>query len=256
MYTIFLALGSMVGSTTGGYIAGSQGWPYVSWVGVALSGFSFVCILLLVPETLFDRPATASVDPQGVHAETTEKGPTTAAHLETTSHPKSFTFGMSLVHFVYRGGLLKQLLRPYCGLLFPGVWLVMLLYGGLVGGIVTMSTVGPQIVSAPPYLWGINSGLINVGGVVGTIIGAAWTYVLADRRIQMKAKRHANGFSEPEDRLPAMFPSLVLATTGMWVYGFCADSTTPAAWVGLQFGMGMLSFALMQIPSIGFNYVS
>lgn len=34
-----------------------------------------------------------------------------------------------------------------------------------------MSTVGPQIVGAPPYLWGNGVGLINIGGILGALLG-------------------------------------------------------------------------------------
>jgi len=49
---------------------------------------------------------------------------------------------------------------------------------------------------------------------------------------------------------------LFLATTGLWTFGFSAQNPAPNAWLGLQFGSGMLAFGLMQAPSIGFNYVS
>ena len=255
VYTAFLAMGSMVGATSGGYIAGNHGWPSVSWVGVALSAFSFFCILLFVPETLFRRPSVDAQAADGIASSAEKKTPVTS-HVELTPSDRPFTYTRSLTRFVYRGGLLRQLISPYRALLFPGVWLIMLLYGGLVGGIVTMSAVGPQLVSEPPYLWGNNAGLINVGGIIGTFLGLGWTYLVADRRLKSKAKTNANGMSEPEDRLPTMIPSLFLGTVGMWIYGFCARYPGPSRWVGLQFGFGMLTFALMQIPSIGFNYVS
>lgn len=34
-----------------------------------------------------------------------------------------------------------------------------------------MSSVGPQIVAAPPYNWGRGVGLINVGGLIGSLLG-------------------------------------------------------------------------------------
>lgn len=34
-----------------------------------------------------------------------------------------------------------------------------------------MSTVAPQLVGKPPYLWGKGVGLINIGGIIGTILG-------------------------------------------------------------------------------------
>ena len=192
----------MVGATSGGYIAGLHGVPYVFWVGVALSAFSFLCIFFFVPETLFKRE---TLDAQAADGLSKEAGKTPlASHHEVPGSGGSFTYAKSLTHFVYRGGLIHQLFRPYRALLFPGTWLLMLLYGGLVGGIVTMSTVGPQIVSAPPYLWGNNAGLINLGGVVGTALGLLWTYFVADRRLKSKAKSNVSGLSEPEDRIPTM----------------------------------------------------
>ena len=49
------------------------------------------------------------------------------------------------------------------------------------GGIVTITTVGPTLVAAPPYLWGNNSGLIMTGGIVGAILGLIVTNISADR---------------------------------------------------------------------------
>jgi len=61
--------------------------------------------------------------------------------------------------------------------------------------------------------------------------------------------------AEAEARLPLIIPSLFLATTGMWVFGFCAGHPSPNAWVGLEVGYGMICFGLMMVPSVGFNYV-
>lgn len=132
---------------------------------------------------------------------------------------------------------------------------VMLQYGGFVGGIAAMSTIGPQLVSVPPYLWGSDAGLINVGGVIGTLLGGFATYAEADRRLKSIALREEDGLAEPETRLPIIFPSLFLAPSGMLVYGFIGEFPGDHRWLGLQFRLGMLSFGLMQIPSIGFNHV-
>jgi hypothetical protein len=137
----------------------------------------------------------------------------------------------------------------------------MLHYGGLVGGIVTISTVGPQIMAQPPYLCATNAGLINMGALIGSLLGAAYTYVVADAQVRGAARkkgRRLGGyrFVEPESRLSSMFPALLIATGGFFVFGFCAQNPGPKVLVGLQFGYVMVSFGLMQVPSIGFNYVS
>ena len=243
-----------MGGVAGGYIAGSLGLEYVSWIGTALSGASFLFILFFVPETLFKRPSPSICDGQDFSTSKTEK----SSHVEHDERPvpKKLSITQSLSIGVYHSGLLTELARPYQALLFPGVWVVMLLYGGLVGGIVTMSTIGPTLVSMPPYLWGKDAGLINIGAVIGTVLGGLATYIVVDRRMKREAMKDSDGHTEPESRLPTLFPSLFIATTAFWVFGFCAANPGPKLWVGMEFGYGMLSFGLMQIPSVGFNYVS
>lgn len=129
-------------------------------------------------------------------------------------------------------------------------------YGGLLGGLVTIATVGPSLLAAPPYLWGNNVGLINLGGLIGCILGFIATFALADTLLKLRAKKGGQGLAEPESRLPAMFPALFLATTGIWTFGFCAANPSPHAWAGMAVGYGMVGFGITQIPSIGFNYVS
>ena len=106
----------------------------------------------------------------------------------------------------------------------------------------------------PPYLWGHNVGLINVGGLIGTFLGAIYTGIVADWSLKRNAKK-THGMAEPESRLPLIVPSLILATAGMWVFGFSAANPSPNGWVGLEVGFGMVCFGLMMVPSVGFNYV-
>ncbi|KAL4927980.1 major facilitator superfamily domain-containing protein [Aspergillus undulatus] len=256
-YTVFLCLGSLVGGISGGYIA-SNGLEWLHWVNVIICTILFVACFLFVPETLYKREEPAPV----LSSEKSKEAGGESAEIEEVIHqverPREyadFTFLRSLKLYTYHGNLLPNFLCPWLTLRLPGVWLVMLWYAGLVGGIVTLSTVGPTIVAYPPYNWGSNAGLINVGGVVGSFLGAAGTAALADRVIVTKRTIKDGEFSEPEARLLVALPGLILATTGLWTFGFCAQKGTPSMWIGMQFGIGMLSFGLMQAPSVGFNYV-
>ncbi len=227
-------------------------------MSTALSGFVFLGVVFLVPETLFDR--ASSSDSASVSSE--NKTPSTK-EVEVTEGPvaESFTFVQSLQtnlgrHPHAHGSLVHYFIQPWTTLLLPGTWVVMLHYAGLVGGVVTISLIGPQIVSMPPYLWGANAGLINVGGLIGCVVGYCYTYVLADRQLKSKAKQQRRGMAEAEDRLPTMFFPLVVATGGFLVFGFCAKNPAKDRWVGLEAGYAMLTFGLTQVPSVGFNYVS
>ncbi|KAJ9632339.1 hypothetical protein H2203_000744 [Taxawa tesnikishii (nom. ined.)] len=258
IYTIFLTAGSLFGGLVGGYVTASLGWRWCAYIPAILAAALFVFCFFFQPETMFDRSeAMAAVGHRG-NSVLNEK--TQTSQLETVTTVSSriyqpFTFTRSLKLATYRPGLLKRFFQPYLTLRLPGVWMVMLHYAGLLGGIVTISTMAPQLLAAPPYLWGQNVGLINVGGLIGTVLGGIYTYLLTDWTVKRQARHEGHGYSEPESRLPTLFPALLIATGGMWTFGFCAQNPGPKMWIGLEFGMGMLSFGLMQIPSVGFTYL-
>lgn len=255
-YTIFLSGGSFLGGLAGAYIAGDLGYKYTFWIVAALLGFNLVFHALLVPETLFDREsayATERRDSEGI-SRRDEKMPAVET-IESVSPAQKMTFGQSMRVGTYRGSLLRNFLNPWRSLAFPGTWVVMLHYGGLLGGLVTIATVGPQLLAAPPYLWGSNVGLLNVGAVIGGILGFGATYLAADSYLTRRAKKERHGFAEPESRLPALFPALFIATTGIWTFGFCAANPSEKAWAGMLVGYGMVGFGITQIPSVGFNYL-
>ncbi|KAK2057394.1 major facilitator superfamily transporter [Colletotrichum caudatum] len=255
IYTVFLSTGSLVGGISGGYIGFSKGWADIFWVGVAISAFCFVGTLLFVPETLYDRV----VSPVETSLGSTGAEKVIESHVEDsgsqTPNYRPYTYGRSLGFTHYRGNVASNFAAPWKTLSLPGTWVVMFHYAGLVGGISTISVVGPQLVAVPPYLWGNNVGLINIGGLVGTFLGATYTYLLSDTLLKKKVKTSGSGFAEAESRLPLMFPSLVIATGGFFVFGFSGQYPSKNGWVGLCAGYGMVAFGLMQLPSIGFNYV-
>jgi hypothetical protein len=82
-----------------------------------------------------------------------------------------------------------------------------------------------------------------------------YTYLTADWTTKRLAKKDVHGFSEPESRLVTALPALAFATVGSFMFGFVADHPSPKGWVGLQVGLAMVSFGLMQAPSVGFNYL-
>ena len=213
--------------------------------------------LIFLPETLFDRRRVMENDqtPPETESELRHEKHSDVRINKIETYPK-FTFARSLRMNTNRGGYLRQFGRPWLTLRLPGVWMVMLQYGGLVGGIVTITTIGPSILAAPPYLWGKNAGLLSAGGIIGTVLGGLFTVLFADSQLKRQAKHDSHGLAEPESRLPIMIPSLFMATTGLLMFGFCAEYPAPGRWVGLEVGFGMLCFALMQVPSIEFTYVS
>jgi MFS family permease len=167
-----LTFGSLVGAVAGGYIVAGMGLAWLHWMNVVLSAISFVLCLFFQAETLYDRKQTTvtfSDDPDKQTVETKER--VVVADAAAPSTYPSYSYLQSVRLWSYRPGLVRNFLGPYKVLRLPGVWLVSGWYAGLVGLIVTMSSVGPQLVAAPPYLWGKNVGLINIGGIFGALFG-------------------------------------------------------------------------------------
>lgn len=141
-------------------------------MNVLLSAITFALCLVFQAETLFDRPQTTVTfsDDAGKPGVETKEAVIIADAAAPSSYP-AFTYMRSLRLISYRPGIFQKFIAPYKVLRLPGVWLVSGWYAGLVGLIVTVSTVGPQIVAAPPYLWGKDVGLVNVGGLIGAVLG-------------------------------------------------------------------------------------
>ena len=255
-YTVLLGAGPFVGGITGACIAGNLGYQYIFWVSTAMAGFAFVMELLFVPETLFDRSEYLQQDHNLYSKVGEEKANVSTTEQSSVSDlPARFTYLQSLGFGKYRGGWIRHFAAPWLSLRLPGNWMVMLQYGANVGGVVTLSTVAPMFLAAPPYLWGNNVGLFSLGGLVGVCIAGLVTFSLADLLLKRQAKKETHGFSEPETRLPMIIPGSILGTLGLWTFGFCAANPSPNAWAGLVVGSGMQAFGLVIVPSIGFNYV-
>ncbi|KAJ5728883.1 uncharacterized protein N7483_003391 [Penicillium malachiteum] len=263
VYTVFLVLGSIIGAIIGSYIAAEAGWRWTQWLNVIMSLAGLAFTFFFQPETLYlprvngandeDLPDPTSLDP----VDSTEEKPTTHRGediVETASYAP-FTFKRSLKVGMYRGNIIHEFIGPWRTLMFPSVWIIMLQYGGLVGGVAAAESMAVIFVSEPPYLWGAKAGLISIGGLIGSVLGVIATFFTSDFVVKRQAHRQTNGLSEPETRLPAMIPGLILATAGIWAFGFSAATGSPHAWIGLEFGIGMICFGLMQVPSIGFNYL-
>ncbi|KAK3326633.1 major facilitator superfamily domain-containing protein [Apodospora peruviana] len=365
LFTASLASGSVLGGISGGYIAARLGWFAIFHVSAALTGTAFLCVVFLVPETIYERgssaclvvpvvarqpqppppvvvppphvPPTNSIPPAPRNmryhyprsrAPCLSLGTLPSMHMtlpsrflgsvrvdqheldltwyqtsssvgDLSDHPPPrrwsvkqqqqqqqqqrrstvryssrrntavaanaavqqivchppFTYPRSLRCGMYRGDVFYQFFKPWCTLRLPATWIVMLQYGGLVGGVAVISTVGPKILSLPPYDWGADSGLLFVGALLGIIFGCIYSTLLADQRLTEFAKRQDHGFAEPESRIPIMLPSLAIATGGLLVFGFCAEYPGKYRWIGLEFAYAMVAFALTQVPTVWFSYL-
>lgn len=181
---------------------------------------------------------------------------TRSSHATGRTRYRPYTFSRSLRLGMNRGNLLYQFSRPWSTLRLPTVWIAALQYAGLVGSLGVVSLMGPTVLLAPPYFWGIDASLLSVGSLVGVVLGGLYSYFLPDLRVKKKALKSVHGFVEPEYRIPVILPSLALATAGLLAFGFCADYPDSYQWVGIEVACGMVSFGLVQVTTVWYSYVS
>ena len=161
-----------MGGVAGGYIVADMGLGWLHWMNVLLSAITFVLVLCFQAETLYDRQQTTVVMNDNAEKPGTETKESViiADSAAPTSYP-AYSHLRSLRLITYRPGIAQKFFAPYKVMRLPGVWLIASWYAGLVGLIVTISTIAPQLVAAPPYLWGKDVGLINIGGIIGAFLG-------------------------------------------------------------------------------------
>ncbi|PSN61544.1 MFS general substrate transporter [Corynespora cassiicola Philippines] len=244
VYNTLLCLGSVVGGISGGYLA-ALGFEWIHWINVIFSAVNLTMCFFFQSETLYERDYSSSTPSTTSDSEKAGIQQSTVVGLQTVDYP-SFTYLKSLKIGTYRPGLVQNFKNVLLTLRLPGVWLVSFWYAGLVGAMVAMTSSGPTFVSQAPYFW---------GGLVGSALGGLYTYSLVDWTTRYYAKKDKDGISEPEPRLAIGIPSLIIATAGTLIFGFVGQNPSSKGWLGLEFGVGMVAFGLMQAPSVGFNYI-
>ncbi|OQE18687.1 hypothetical protein PENSTE_c017G09021 [Penicillium steckii] len=152
--------------SSGVFRAGNLGLAWIHWINVLVSGILFIACAMLMPETLFIRTSTSSNPDEDSNK--MEAKPDVQIVENTVSSSPSDNFGQHSISVslwnlhIYQGSILEKIAAPWKTLF-------------------TITTVGPTLVAAPPYLWGNNSGLIMTGGIVGAILGLIVTNISADR---------------------------------------------------------------------------
>ena len=73
----------------------------------------------------------------------------------------------------------------------------------------------PTIITAPPYNWPIaNGGLCSIGGALGVLFGLPIGPI--SDHIAARLTRKNNGVREPEMRLVALAPAILLTPAGIY----------------------------------------
>lgn len=293
LYFSLYFISLMVGPTISGAMAAHTGWRDFWWFNTGMIFFTFVICIFFFPETRYRRPWEVPgsnapkpppvVDPNGV-GESSSQEKTTVDHedqagsapiapIATHSTTSGTTGDLAPVAthvdpYLHRGGPGKTQFLPfqkYEGNLFRELWLPFYLHAFPIvefaafvvswsaSGLLCVNLTQSQAFAAPPYNFGSQTvGLFNVAVMIGGLVGLFTCGPLSDWVAAYLTRRN-NGVREPEMRLLAMIPYVVVMVIGSVVVAVGYDHHWP--WQAIVIvGYAALGMQVCALPSIVSTY--
>ncbi|KAF9741348.1 hypothetical protein PMIN02_004374 [Paraphaeosphaeria minitans] len=255
----------MVGPIINGAMVETVGWRSFWWFNTGLLGLSILMVIFMFPETRYPReyvPAAAPA-PSGPEALSAEKNHTTHndeldVEQEKIQHvPKANSVlpsteeGLSREETAMRDpylgkgkpskgqwGLFQKNAHPLKSILLD-LWIPWKLFGFPIvefasfvvswscSSFLTLNLTQSQVFAAPPYNFKpLSIGFMNFAVLVGAFIGLFTAGPLSDWVSARSTKRN-NGIREPEMRLPAMIPYIIIMYIGNIIVSVGYDNHWP-----------------------------
>ena len=222
-----------------GLLAEHTGWRNFWWLNVAILGAAFIMSVFAFPETKWDRSRASKIRTTGsqsspTHSEINEKEATPSA-LENELPGQNYTsvhwplregkpgkkqFNLFQMHSHPLETLLSDLWMPFKLFAFPIVDFASFVVSWSASSFLTVNLTQAQAFSEAPYHYTPQTiGFFNFAVVVGLVLGLVTAGPLNDW-ISMRATKRNSGIREPEMRLPAMIPYVLIMILGNFIVGF------------------------------------
>ena len=119
--------------------------------------------------------------------------------------------------------------------------------------IVIISTLSPQLLSPPPYLFtSIGLGLTNLASTVGVIAAYPIAGPLTDWVSQYMRRRNG-GIHEPEHRMLSLIFPFLICPPGLILFGYMVAQGRTFYLAAI--GLGMQASGIVMVPSVVISYV-
>ncbi|KAF2164444.1 hypothetical protein M409DRAFT_25322 [Zasmidium cellare ATCC 36951] len=277
VYVLVLFESNFIAPLIAGWFDDAYGWRWTMYFGAIISACAFVGLFFGMEETMFFRdtiegvetktPVNGSPPPEVVDDEKAGDKEIAAGSTDVPDGSetaalqfpgkKSYAARLKLFSRLPGSPSWKQVLnmmwRPLPIIVqFPNIAWAGFIYGINLSWYNVLNGTASPVLSAPPYNWSAALvGCIYVGPIIGAIFGCLWSGYVADRLALYLAKRN-NGTREPEHRLWPLIVAGIFSTAGLITWGVGAYHDVH--WVGLAFGLGMLTFGLVVGGGIGLSY--
>lgn len=214
------------------------GWRNFWWLNVAMFATLIILLILFFPETKWHRIHPNDIHGQEETADTSDNKVKTEIEVAAESVTAHSNENEPVDEFLDRGypsreqfhlwklsstpikTLLLTLWVPWKLHLYPIVEFAAFVVSWTASSFLTLNLTQSQAFAAPPYNWSSQSiGFTNFAVLVGALIGLFTNGTLSDW-VSMRATRKNKGIREPEMRLPAMIPYVLISILGNFIVAF------------------------------------
>lgn len=268
---VFILFGSnFLAPLVAGWFNDAFGWRWTMHFGAIVCAVAFVIIFFFMEETMYFRDHTLegeNIEQAGLdkHLNDKEKhnidSATTSPPASVHEYPKAninagwrkYTLFKSIPGRPSNLDMLKMAYRPVLMIFrFPTVAWSGFLYGINLAWYNVLNGTASPVLSGDPYNWSAAKvGCVYTGPIIGAAIASLWSGNAADW-IAIRLARRNNGVREPEHRLWVLLVSGIMSAAGLITWG--VGAYYDAHWVGLVFGLGMLTFGCVTGGGIAVSY--
>ncbi|KAF1966864.1 MFS general substrate transporter [Bimuria novae-zelandiae CBS 107.79] len=272
-------LGAFLGPVMSGSMAAHYGWKSFFWMETGLSAFAIILIAFTFPETKYHRDNakgdTGISKPEwdqgysSKHVNGQDSIEKQTSHTRIGSHPSVSDTALSpLGHgrpsrqqFLsfrkpdprWKTFIIRDTWTPIKFFFNPTILWAGLMLAGPADLVLFFNITESVIFAAPPYLFTPqNVGYTNFAFVIGALLGLASAGPFSDW-IAARATRKNAGIREPEMRLPALWPFMLLTMLSAILGGVGYQQHWGWGHI-VVWGYSFAGFSVTSVPTIAITY--
>lgn len=273
---VFILFGSnFLAPLVAGWFNDAYGWRWTMHFGAIICAVCFVVMFFFMEETIYFRDNAIEGQDVGTSEGHDTEGGTDNTGSEkgipeaTTPYPATSTrasasrninsgWGKYGLFKVFPGrpsnlDMLRMTYRPVIMIFrLPTVAWAGFLYGINLAWYNVLNGTASPVLTGAPYNWSAALvGCVYTGPILGAAVASLWSGNAADW-VALQLARRNNGIREPEHRLWVLAVSGIISSAGLITWGVGAYHDVH--WVGLVFGLGMLTFGCVTGGAIAVSY--
>ncbi|KAF4977233.1 hypothetical protein FZEAL_6216 [Fusarium zealandicum] len=266
----------MIAPIVSGPMADRTGWKNFWWLNVAITGLSIIFGVFGFPETRWSRGRSiegeSSIDDRvGVPAQDDKNSHLQERIENSTVSPDQAQLDADLDPHLGQGrpsktqwllfqpnssplrSILVDLWTPWRLFVYPIVLFASFVVSWSCSNFLMLNLTQSQVFAAPPYNMSSQStGFLNFAILVGALIGLVTAGPFSDW-VSAKATSRNGGIREPEMRLPAMIPYIIIMVFGNVITSIGYEKQWP--WpVIVVLGYSSMGIQVAALPSIASTY--